>query len=354
MLEGIDALIALERFGTVSEAAVRLRLTQSAISKRIQALQRTVGVRLVERDGRRVRLTAQAIDLLERARPLVADLRALAGPVPNAAGAHFSLALADSIASSWGPAVIGRALEALPGISVRLHAHRSVLLIENVRLGRYHIGLSTDAPAAKDLIHYPVVDEPMVLVSAVARQEATHAGGKGSGEDPRATGSVARPRGANSVARPRGANSVARPRGANSVARPRGARAAAQSTATVDRPLISIESTSATWRAIEPQLRRHQPQLLARPLLPVETFSATIQMVKAGFGDGLVPLGIALEMHLDRRGYREVEGVSRHISLVTRKTVNQLAGFQRLRESLVNEAVEYFSSQSIRNRRTAR
>jgi len=48
MLEGIDALIALERFGTVSEAAVRLRLTQSAISKRIQALQRTVGFRLVE------------------------------------------------------------------------------------------------------------------------------------------------------------------------------------------------------------------------------------------------------------------------------------------------------------------
>ena len=33
MLEGIDALIALERFGTVSEAAVRLRLTQSAISR---------------------------------------------------------------------------------------------------------------------------------------------------------------------------------------------------------------------------------------------------------------------------------------------------------------------------------
>ena len=38
----------------------------------------------------------------------------------------------------------------------------SVLLIENVRLGRYPIGLGTDAPATRDLIHYPVVDEPMV------------------------------------------------------------------------------------------------------------------------------------------------------------------------------------------------
>src|SRR5690606_2685652 len=99
-----------------------------------------------------------------------------------------------------------------------------------------------------------------------------------------------------------------------------------------DQPLISIEPTSATWRAIEPQLRRHQPQLLSRPQVPVETFSATVQMVKAGFGDGLVPLGIAIEMRLDRRCYREVAGVRRHISLVTRKTVNQLSTFQRLRE----------------------
>jgi DNA-binding transcriptional LysR family regulator len=302
MLEGIDALLALERFGTVSEAAVRLRLTQSAISKRIQALQRTLGVRLVERDGRRVRLTAHAIDLLERARPLVADLRALTGPVPGEAASHFSLALADSIASSWGPAVIGRALESLAGISVHLHAHRSVLLIENVRLGRYHIGLSTDAPAAKDLIHYPVVDEPMVLINAEARPMATRA-----------------------------------------EARPTATRATTRARAAGERPLISIEPSSATWRAIEPQLRRHQPQLLARPLLPVETFSATVQMVKAGFGDGLVPLGIAIEMHLDRRCYREVEGVSRHIALVTRKTVNQLAAFQRLREALLNEAARYFS-----------
>jgi DNA-binding transcriptional LysR family regulator len=284
MLDGIDALIALERFGTVSEAAVRLRLTQSAISKRIQALQRATGVQLIERDGRRVRLTVHAIALLERARPLVADLRALTAASPGETGSSFSLALADSIASSWGPAVIGRALRSLDGIGVRLHAHRSVLLLENVRLGRYHIGLSTDAPASKDLIHYPVVDEPMMLVQAAARRKAD-----------------------------------------------------------ADRPLISIEPSSATWRAIEPQLRQHQPQLLARPLVPVETFSATVQMVKAGFGDGLVPLGIAIEMHLDRRCCREVQGVRRHITMVTRKTVNQLDGFQRLRRALVDEAARYFA-----------
>jgi DNA-binding transcriptional LysR family regulator len=286
MLDGIEALIALEKFGTISEAAVRLRLTQSAVSKRIQALQRAVGLPLVVRDGRRVRLTTPAVDFLERARPLVADLRGLTDPLHSAA-LTFSIALADSIASSWGPAVIQRALRGLDGVSVRLHAHRSVLLVESVRLGRYHIGLSTDLPAAKDLIHYPVVDEPLVLVNS----------GLGTKVE-------------------------------------RG------------QPLISIEPSSATWRAIEPQLREHHPQLLTRPLVPVETFSATVQMVKAGFGDGLVPLGLAIEMELDRGSYREVRGVRRQISLVTRKTVNQLAGFRLLRERLVKEAAQYFAARN--------
>jgi len=284
MWDGLDALIALERFGTVTEAATRLRLTQSAVSKRIRALQDAVGFALVEPVGRRVRLTPQAIGFLERARPLVAELRGLTRPVETRSAAHFSLALADSIASSWGPAVVSEALRDLDGIGVDLHAHRSVLLIESVRLGRYHIGLCTDAPGAKDLVHHPLVDEPLVLVNA----------GLGVKADRR-------------------------------------------------RPLISIVPGSATWRAIEPLLRAHHPQLLRGQLIPVESFAATLQMVKAGFGNGLVPLGLALEMSLDRRCYRELPAIKRSVSLLTRKTINQLPAFRLLRERLARAATRYFA-----------
>jgi len=283
LLDGIDALIALETFGTVSEAAVRLRLTQSAVSKRIQALQRSVGFRLIEPEGRRVRLTARAQELLERARPLVADLRALALPGARASRASFSLALADSIAASWGPAVVRRALSRVEGVDIALHAHRSVLIIESVRLGRYHVGLSTDTPAVRDLVHTPVVDEPMVLVRAAP---------------------------------------VVRGRG--------------------ERPLISIEPGSATWRAIEPLVRRHHPELLARPRVSVESFSAALQMVKAGFGDGLVPLGLAREGGILRSRWRVLPGLSRQVSLLTRKTVNQAPGFAQLRDELIAATRTYF------------
>jgi DNA-binding transcriptional LysR family regulator len=91
-------------------------------------------------------------------------------------------------------------------------------------------------------------------------------------------------------------------------------------------------------------LRASQPELLRRTLIPVETFSATVQMVKAGFGDGLVPLGIAVEMALSRRSYRTVAGVRRQIALVTRKTVYQLASYRNLREALTNQCERYFAA----------
>jgi DNA-binding transcriptional LysR family regulator len=286
-LEGIDALVALASAGTVSEAAVRLRLTQSAVSKRLRALQDAVGLRLVEPDGRRLQLTAAALDFLERARPLVAELRALTRPRATIAPASFRIALADSIASSWGPAVVRDALRAVPATRVELHAHRSVLVLESVRLGRYDVGLCTEAAAARDLIQHPLVDEPMVVVHAqLARRPAR------------------------------------------------------------DLPLLAIEPTSATWRAIEPALRAHHPRWLAGPTVFVESFGAVVQMARAGFGNGLVPLGLARGLGLDRRGYARLPAVTRRIALFTRKTVHQLDGYVALRAQLARAAQGAFAERS--------
>ncbi|HUH94488.1 MAG TPA: LysR family transcriptional regulator [Casimicrobiaceae bacterium] len=284
MLTGIDALLALQRFGTVTEAAVQLRLTQSAVSKRIHTLQDELGYALVEPAGRRLRLTPLGADFLERARPLVAELRGLGARSATEGINPFSLALADSIAASWGPGVLRRALARLPGLRVDLHSHRSVLVVESVRLGRYHLGMCTDADAA-DLVHHPIVAEPMVLV---------HSPG------------------------------TARP----------SARA----------PLITIEPSAASWKAIEPLLRAHHRELLGRTLIPVESFGAALQMVRAGFGEGLIPLGLALENRVQPGCCRRLAGVARPVALLVRKTVNALPGFVRLREALRKAAEAYFAT----------
>ena len=69
MFAHIETLSALAAAGTMTRAAIQLRITQSTVSKRIAALEREVGQPLVEACGRGVRLTPVGHRLLERATP---------------------------------------------------------------------------------------------------------------------------------------------------------------------------------------------------------------------------------------------------------------------------------------------
>ena len=75
MNESLIDLRAWRQFVAVAEelhlgrAAIRCRMTTSAVSKRLQHLERTVGVRLFDRTSRRVTLTPAAMTLIGPARP---------------------------------------------------------------------------------------------------------------------------------------------------------------------------------------------------------------------------------------------------------------------------------------------
>jgi DNA-binding transcriptional LysR family regulator len=65
--------ICLADAGSFSRAAEQAFVTQPALSRSIQALEETLGVRLVDRIGRRVELTPMGRETLARARQLVSD-----------------------------------------------------------------------------------------------------------------------------------------------------------------------------------------------------------------------------------------------------------------------------------------
>src|SRR5687768_9438473 len=80
MLERLEALQALAENGTMGRAAASLRVTQSAVSKRVAALEAELSIKLVERHGRYLRLTDEARRILADARPLLANLRDVLRP----------------------------------------------------------------------------------------------------------------------------------------------------------------------------------------------------------------------------------------------------------------------------------
>lgn len=70
----LEILRELDRCGTVAAAAQAVHLTPSAVSQQLAALAREVGTPILERDGRRVRLTEAARILLSHAHAIFTRL----------------------------------------------------------------------------------------------------------------------------------------------------------------------------------------------------------------------------------------------------------------------------------------
>jgi LysR family transcriptional regulator, cyn operon transcriptional activator len=72
-LRHVRTLVTIADAGGVARAASRLNLSQPALSRQIHALEQALGVKLFDRVGRRVRLTGEGEDLLDRGRRLLQD-----------------------------------------------------------------------------------------------------------------------------------------------------------------------------------------------------------------------------------------------------------------------------------------
>ncbi len=117
----IRVLREVAQRGTVTSAAAGLNLTPSAVSQQIAALSRDLGVPLLEKTGRGVRLTGQARVVLQHASVVQAQFeRARADLAAFADGARGSVAVAGfstAISGLIAPAMRSLA-ESRPGITV--------------------------------------------------------------------------------------------------------------------------------------------------------------------------------------------------------------------------------------------
>lgn len=108
-----------------TRAAERLYISQPALSKQIRMLERAVGVRLFDRRGRDVQLTAAGQALLPHARRLLAEWDLATAAVEQAKSAErATLVVGMSTSPGRGgllPAIRSRFTGQHPGVTLRLH-----------------------------------------------------------------------------------------------------------------------------------------------------------------------------------------------------------------------------------------
>ena len=76
-LDQLRTFVAIVDAGGVTQAASRINLSQPAATRQIQVLEGTLGLRLFERSGRRVVLTAEGEELLRSSRRVLAEAEAM-------------------------------------------------------------------------------------------------------------------------------------------------------------------------------------------------------------------------------------------------------------------------------------
>lgn len=119
----LQMLVAVHDEGSITRAAERLGLTQSAVSHGLDRLRLLVGDPLFVKSGRGIVATAQAGPLAERARRLIEDLRAF----PTAAGFEparlhrcITIAANDLQRDLLLPAWLRRVRAKAPGVTLRV------------------------------------------------------------------------------------------------------------------------------------------------------------------------------------------------------------------------------------------
>ncbi|MBP2229161.1 DNA-binding transcriptional LysR family regulator [Azospirillum agricola] len=154
-----------------TRAAESLRLSQPAVSAAIAALEAEHGLRLFDRIGRRVELTAAGALLRAEARSIlrkVEETGAMLAELSGLARGTLRLVASQTVGNHWLPPRLARFAVAFPGIRVDLSIGNTEGVAEAVRDGRAELGIAEGAVSDPALMSERVPGDRLVL--AVARE----------------------------------------------------------------------------------------------------------------------------------------------------------------------------------------
>jgi DNA-binding transcriptional LysR family regulator len=120
LLHTLDVLLSE---GSVTNAARKLQLSPSAMSRALARLRLVTGDQLLVRAGRGLVPTARAVEMRERVAALVSDAHALMRPTDrlnlSTLERTFTLRSSDGFAETFGPSLIRKVRNEAPGVRLR-------------------------------------------------------------------------------------------------------------------------------------------------------------------------------------------------------------------------------------------
>ena len=169
-MKPLRAFCQTARLGSVSRAAEALFLSQPAVTLQLQALEREMGVRLLERSGRRLTLTREGQELYELARPLVEGLDGLGGALRERLrgmdAGELNVAAGSSTILYLLPRIIEAYRAAQPSVRLRLHNVTGAGGLDLLRSDAVDLAVGSMLDVPADLDYAPIYRFDPMLITA--------------------------------------------------------------------------------------------------------------------------------------------------------------------------------------------
>ena len=155
------------RLGSFSEVARKLSISQPAVSFQIQALERDLGIRLIDRRQKTIAMTQAGRRLLhfaelvgkERDR-LVHDLSQLRDEVTG----DLAIAASTIPGEFLLPPIVAQFKSLHPAITARMMISDSLSVISRIQNSEYEIGFCGTLPEGTDLTAFKIAEDEIVLI----------------------------------------------------------------------------------------------------------------------------------------------------------------------------------------------
>ncbi|MBK5960640.1 LysR family transcriptional regulator [Rhodoplanes elegans] len=167
-LDQLRTFCDVATLGSFSAAAERAGLTQPAVSLQIRTLERRLGVRLIERLGRRAQPTAAGSDLLVHASRIGDELAAaVAALAPHRAGTAGRVRIGTGATACIYllPPVLRALRRRLPGLELTVETGNTADILDRLAANALDVALATLPIAGRNFQVTPVYADELVAVA---------------------------------------------------------------------------------------------------------------------------------------------------------------------------------------------
>lgn len=167
-LRSIRYFVQIADLGSITRAATHLSIAQPALSRHVHTLEDELGVQLLVRLPRGVRLTGAGRQFLDHCRRILRELDRARDELRSSSevpSGRVILGFSPTVGPLLLPGVIERVRRQCPQIQLKIVEWFSAQLYDALLTGRVDVAVLTNAPPSRALKFTPLFSEPIVVLA---------------------------------------------------------------------------------------------------------------------------------------------------------------------------------------------